>query len=280
MRPTLFSFQLGGVHVSWSTYGTTLVLGFFVALLIGRRAARRAGVSEGEVTRLFVWVIPASLGGANLLYNLTNPHLAWSSGLVWYGGLIGALLAGVVYCARHRVSWFAMADVFCLATPVGYAIGRLGCFSAGCCYGKPTASAIGVQFPAGSQAFADHVVRGTIAPAATATPPLHPTQLYEAAAGVALFAVLWLVLRRRRYPGRVALAYLFLYPVIRAVFEIFRADPDRRMLLTIVTPRLSGWLGLPAHEPTFLSTSQAVGAGLALVALGLTLYLKRRRARA
>jgi prolipoprotein diacylglyceryltransferase len=118
---------------------------------------------------------------------------------------------------------------------------------------------------------------GLLAAGAAATPPLHPTQLYEAMAELGIALLLLLLARRKRRHGDVLLAYGALYAASRFVIELFRADPDRRYLVEIATPGLSRCLGLPPGAATLLSTSQAISL-MILLATGLLAWRWRRRA--
>ena len=104
---------------------------------------------------------------------------------------------------------------------LGQSIGRLGCFAAGCCYGKPTHSFLGVTF---TNPYSNQTVGVPL------WIPLHPTQLYEAAANLVIFAILWLKLKRKKFDGQVFILYLTLYSVVRFTIEFFRGDPDRGFL--------------------------------------------------
>lgn len=162
----------------------------------------------------------------------------WQGGLTLYGGLLLAVPAAFWFCRRRRMEFLAVADLVAPWLLVGQATGRLGCFLEGCCYGAATGSALGVAMPGHGR-------------------PLHPTQLYEAAADVVLAGVLaWVVSpRARRHRGETFGWMLLMYGAARAVIEIFRDDPR-------------GGLGP-------LSTSQLV-AGLA-ASVGIALVARARR---
>jgi len=170
------------------------------------------------------------------------------AGCVYDGGVFAGIATALWYARRHALSWWKVADAFAPAISLGLAIGRLGCFSAGCCWGKPTTHWWGVQFPEAARLFV-----GT--PTAMR---LHPTQLYEAAASVLIF--LWLLQRRktRRFPGQLILLYAIVYGAARFLIEFVRDD----------------WRGSVGP----LSTSQFIAVVIIPVAAILYVRLKSRAA--
>jgi phosphatidylglycerol:prolipoprotein diacylglycerol transferase len=287
---------------SLSTYGVAMALGFLVAILLGMRLARRQGISVNALLDLFFWILVSSLVGARLLFVLLNlgqylrictapaePRTTWQAiydctrglhlwegGFTYFGGFIAALAVSLWYSRRHGLSFVRVADLCTPLLALGHFFGRLGCFFAGCCYGKATTSALGVPFPPQSLAFQEMVVRGTLALTAGATPALHPTQLYEALTELCIFAALMVVVRRKRYHGQLLVLYLLLYPAARAMIELFRGDPDRRYLVELATPTLNQWLGVPPESPSLVSFSQALAVLAIAVAVLLHRTLRRR----
>jgi phosphatidylglycerol:prolipoprotein diacylglycerol transferase len=186
-------------------------------------------------------------------YYLQNPSQIISletlrSGGVYYGGFLAAVVVGIVYMRRHHLPVWKMTDCYAPGLALGQAIGRLGCFSAGCCYGKPTSSVLGVVFknPYSLQTVGVPLMV-----------PLHPTQLYEAIANLIIFVTLWLALRRKRFNGQVFILYLFMYSIARFFVEFLRGDADRGFLFE-----------------GRLSTSQAISLTLVIVASGLYFRLR------
>jgi phosphatidylglycerol:prolipoprotein diacylglycerol transferase len=169
-----------------------------------------------------------------------------------------------------------VSDVFAPGLAIGHALGRLGCFAAGCCFGK-AAGAWGVAFPSDSVAFEELRALSALPPGASYTSPLHPTQLYEAGGEALIFGLLLALRPRlRARPGALALIYAALYAVLRFAVELFRGDVARRFAVELSTPRLAGWLGVPPNEPVLLSMGH-VGSILLLVACALG-WARRRRA--
>jgi phosphatidylglycerol:prolipoprotein diacylglycerol transferase len=174
----------------------------------------------------------------------------WSGGLTYYGGFIGASLGAWFLLRRDRFPFWKGADMAGMTIPVGLGFGRMGCLLAGCCFGKPSDSPWAVSFPTNSPASEWQAKHELLASKYLPSLPVHPTQIYESAASLAIAAVLlFYVHGRKRYDGQVFLAFIALYAVVRFVLEFWRSD-DR-----------GGMLGL--------STSQLVGLGLiALVVWG------------
>jgi phosphatidylglycerol:prolipoprotein diacylglycerol transferase len=180
----------------------------------------------------------------------------WAGGLTYYGGLIGASVAAWFLLKRDRFPFWKAADMAGFAIPLGLAFGRIGCLMAGCCFGAtctlPWAIAFPWHSPASEQQFKEHLL-----PTASAwSLPVHPTQLYESAASLAISAIclVW-VHPRKRYDGEVFVAFIALYAVARSLLEILRRDER------------GGLLGL--------STSQALG--LVMLALAAGIHAVRRR---
>jgi len=210
------------------TYGVLLAVAFLAGLFVAARQARREGLDSGRVTDMAVWVLIAGLLGAKLLlvvldwrYFSRSPRDVFGifqSGGVFYGGLIAGILVAWWYARRHRLPGWRTADVLAPGVVLGQAIGRLGCFAAGCCWGQPTAAPWAVVF---TDIYASRQV-GT--PLDTS---LHPTQIYESAAAFLIFVFLLWLAGRKRFHGQVVLAYVALYSAARFGLEFLRGDPDR-----------------------------------------------------
>ena len=168
----------------------------------------------------------------------------WRGGFVFYGGLILATALAILYTRRRRMSFPLVADTIIPGVSLGHAIGRIGCFFAGCCYGCRTDLPIGVRFPPGSEAW---LLGG----------PVHPTQLYESAAEVVIFSLLLVLRSRKRFHGQVVLAYGLLYAPARFAIELLRGDAQRGMHLG-------------------LSTSQWTSIAIGVVCAGAWWVVKRR----
>ncbi len=212
------------------SYGLLVALAFLTGLLVASRLARRAGLDPDRISSLGVYVAIAAIVGAKLLllvsdfsYYTKRPREIFSlatlqAGGVFYGGLLAALLIAAWMMRRWRLPAWRTADTFAPAIAVGHAIGRTGCFLAGCCWGKATKLPWGVTFT-------DPVARETVG--VPLGVPLHPTQLYEAAAELVIFAVLLWRFRRPHADGAIIGLYLLLYSLVRLGLEFLR-DPQNR----------------------------------------------------
>lgn len=258
------------------SWGAMVVLGIFACQFVQRRFARRAGLSKEDAFQIFFSASAAAVVGARALHVAVNwadyratPLRAlafWDGGVVFYGGALAALAALFVAARRRRVG-LAAFDVMILGVPFGHALGRVGCFFGGCCFGRPTASPFGLSFPPGS--VAQYALEGRFGHEHASTVPLIPTQLIEAAF---LFIFGLFLLRgflRGARPGVTAIRYFMGYAAMRFVLEIFRYDEVRSFPL----------LQWPAEDPVFLSTSQTL-ALLVLTAGGLIHRRLRKSARA
>jgi len=258
MFPELF--RIHGFPIN--TYGVFLALAFLSAILVAVRLGSRDGLPKERLYDLCLWMLLASLVGSKILMLFTEPEYRGNplallsldflrSGGVFYGGLIGAVVTGYFLMRRYKLPWWKTADACAPGIALGNVLGRLGCFSAGCCWGKPTSAPWGVRFT-------ELAHESTGVPAGI---PLHPTQLYESFSMLIVFFFLLWLHRHRRFNGQVILAYALLYSVIRFVIEFFRDDP-RGDILGLTT--LTG-----------LSTSQMIGIVVGITSL--LLLIKRWR---
>ena len=301
MRPTLFTLHLGAHGLDIHAYGLMVAAAAIVGVLAVLHQGRRIGFDTAALLDLAFWALVAAIVGSRVVYVLVHasdyarlcvgagaprpalrvlndcaaPLFLWQGGLVFYGGALAA--AGVVLLFARRRAWplGEVADLVAFPLPLGHALGRVGCFLAGCCYGK--ASPLGVRFPPASVAYQDLVRRSLLAPGAAFTPALAPTQLYEAAGEGLLFVLLIILRRRRPFPGSLALIYVMGYALLRATVEVLRGDPGRGFLFEVSLPRVAAWLDLPANQPLALSIAQALSLALGTAA-AVTYRILRRRA--
>ena len=254
MFPELFKIPYFNFTIY--TYGLLVAISFIVGLWVMSRLAARDGLDKQKVYDLGLWVLVASLVGSKLLLIITEWDERYKGNIgaifsldflrsngVFYGGLIGAVLASVVVMWKYKMPWWRTADAFAPGIAIGHFIGRLGCFSAGCCWGKPTTAWCGVHFtekgyeatgvPTTVEQIADPIQRSVWADRLgdlSAPLKLHPTQLYEAAALLVIFVVLLWMFRRRKFHGQIVLAYALLYSVVRFTVEFWRDDPRGELL--------------------------------------------------
>ena len=173
------------------------------------------------------------------------------SGGVFYGGLIVATVVAILYMKKHALPAWRIADMGAPSIALGEAIGRWGCFAAGCCYGKETHGPFGVTF---TDPFANEAVGTPL------NVPLHPTQIYLSLNALLIFAILQWAYRRKTFDGEVFWLYVLIYAITRGILEVWRGDRVRGFLI-----------------PGILSTSQFIGLLTAAVAAGMLVLLSRRR---
>lgn len=262
MFPELF--RIGNFPIN--TYGVFLALAFLCAILITVKLAARDGLPREKIYDLCLWMLLASLVGSKILMLFAEPEYRdhpWQlisldflrSGGVFYGGLLGAVLCGYFLMRRYKLPWWKTADACAPGIALGNFFGRLGCFSAGCCWGKPTNLPWGVRFTELA-----HDITGV-----PTDVPLHPTQLYESLSMLIVFFFLFWFHKHRRFDGQVILFYAILYSGIRFAIEFLRADP-RGDILGLTT--LTG-----------LSTSQMISIVVGISAL-IVLVIRWRNSKA
>ena len=219
------------------TYGFCMALGFLAAWQVLSWLCRRTGRQPEPLSNLLMLMLFSGIIGARLEYvrefwgrefasDLFRVFKVWEGGLVFYGGLILALVVFFVWCRVRRERMAPVADLFATVIPLAHAFGRVGCFFFGCCYGRESACACAVAFPRHSPAWNAQLEAGRILQSAQASLPVLPTQLFEAAAVLSLFAVLMFVFLRnwKRHPGFTTGCYLAGYACIRFGLEFLRDD--------------------------------------------------------
>src|SRR3954447_5359666 len=219
MYPRLF--EAGPITVY--TYGVLLAAAYLLGLQLARVRAKARGLDANRVLDLGIYIIIAALIGAKLLLLVTdfktfssNPRelltLARAGG-VFYGGLILAVIVALLYIRKVGLPLWTTTDVFAPGIALGHVVGRFGCLFAGCCFGKPTTLPWGITF---TDPFAATNV---------GTPlgiPLHPTQLYEAAAEFVILMLLLATERRGKpFAGRTFWLYMLLYGISRFIIEFY-----------------------------------------------------------
>ncbi len=211
--------RIGPFAVRW--YGMMYLLGFTASYLLVHRQIKKKGLKFGKdfVDSLYSYVMLGLIAGARLgyvvFYDLSeyikNPleiFAFWHGGMSFHGGLIGSVVAGVVFCRRYKVDFWRVSDLVIVTAPIGLGLGRLGNFINGELYGRVTNVPWAMVFPGGGPL------------------PRHPSQLYEFFfEGVVLFTVLWLLKDRVSRSGVLTSMFLIFYGIIRFTLEFFR-EPD------------------------------------------------------
>jgi len=269
MYPELF--RIGDFAIT--TFGLMMFLAFVTAAWITGKQLQRYGLPKELAWDLLAWVAVGGIVGAKLYHIALNfdalladplDQLLSRGGLVWYGGLIGGVTAYYLQIRKRTLPLATMFDATAPALALAYAVGRLGCFLVGDDYGRYTAGPLGVTFPDGGipPATAGYMRSiGDNIPATipdSAFVPVHPTQLYEIALALIMFAILWRLGRKQLRVGQLFAAYLVMYSIERFGIEFVRAKSDLVSL---------GGFGI--------STSQIMS--VLLFVIGTFLWVKQRR---
>ncbi len=247
-----------------------VIAALLVVAVLARPRLRALGIPDGGILDLALAAITGGAIGARLYYFLPlllrglQPASAlftqWSDGSGIYGGVVGGL-AGMALLARIRkLPLLDILDAGALPFPLGFATGKLGCFLAGCCYGRRCDGVPGVSFGPGSLAYRTQLQAGAIPREATSALPVHPTQLYELAFGILFFGVLWLYRRRSPFRGALLCACLAGYSAWRFGIEFFRDDPGRHgfnagltdsqvMAMLVFAVAVAAWVTLRGRAP-------------------------------
>ncbi|WP_244834252.1 prolipoprotein diacylglyceryl transferase [Clostridium sp. BJN0001] len=211
-------FDIFGIHIRG--YGTMIAIGIIVASIIFISKGKKKNYDENSLLNIIIITVIFGMIGAKLLFIITeikdiikNPSILLNigNGFVVYGGIIGGIFGIYIYCRRKSWNIFEILDMIAAPLAIAQGFGRIGCFLAGCCYGKVTTSQFGVVFPQNSLAYPPGI-------------PLIPTQLYSSAFDFSLGIFLMLFSRRKKNNGKVLSMYLILYSIGRFIIEIFRDD--------------------------------------------------------
>jgi len=213
----IFGFPL---HLFGIIAATSLIIGLSVLFA----EFRRLNIPSKIAADLAFAVLMAAFLGARLLFIILNWGvyseapikilLFWQGGLILYGGILGGLFGGYLYCLKTKQSFSRLCDPMGLAISLGLPLSRLGCVAVGCCYGKPTSMPWGITFRN---------------PCSFANPlgvPLHPTQLYEFSIGMAIFIALFIYRKRKTFNGEILLLYLIMASIMRIGLDLFRANSN------------------------------------------------------
>ena len=232
--------------ITFHMYGLMIAIGFLTALLMTTKRGEKRGYDEDIIFGIFFCAIIGGMVGTRLLYYIVelpqiikDPSILWNfkNGYVVYGGIIGGILTSLVYCRIKKTAFLPYFDLVMPSVALAQGFGRIGCFFAGCCYGRETDAWYGITFH--NSNFAPNGVK------------LIPTQLISSAGDFLFCALLLLYANRKPKCGRVASAYLLLYGVGRFAVEFLRND-------------YRGSVGA-------LSTSQLISIGV--VAAGIVMYV-------
>jgi len=253
MHPILIHAFGFSIH----SYGVMLAIGFMVGISLAAKEAVRTGVDPEKVLNLTFWILISSIVGSRIFHCVVfYPQYVedplrilklWEGGLVFYGGFLGAVAASVLYTRLHKMNFWQISDIMIPSVMLGLMFGRIGCFLAGCCFGKscPADFALGITFH-------NHLGLGV------KNIPLYPTQPLSAFNAFAIFLILWLYRTKKRFHGELLAIALLLYSITRSLIEILRDDPR-------------GFVNLGS-----LSLSESQVVSLAMVAFAVYIFLRVR----
>ena len=225
-------------------YGLCYFGGIFLAAAVAMLLCKKRGFADRwEIVYSGIYTMIGGLLGAKLLYiavslrqiiELHMPFIALlKGGFVFYGGVIGGMLGLFIYCKQFKLSFWQYGDLFAVVLPLGHALGRVGCFAAGCCYG--------IEYHGSLSHTYTHALSNGTTPIGV---PLLPIQLIESALLVVLFVfMLLLFLRHPKSQQLLAAVYVLSYSVLRFVLEFFRGDGARGVYFGLST---SQWISLAA----------------------------------
>ncbi len=230
------------------TYGFFVFLGVVLGCIICSREAVNQGINKDIFSNIFFWVLITGFLGARVFYiiiewqGFLNDPWAFifsNSGFVFYGGVVFGISSLYFLSRKYKISFFKLSDILSLGAPLAHALGRVGCFFYGCCYGIVSNSFLGVLFPPDS-------------PAGFLGVKVIPIQLVSSFFLLIIFGILMFIKRKKKFDGQLFMFYILLYSIFRFCVEFFRGDPRGKVIC--------------------LSTSQFIS----LVMIVLTLYLYKK----
>jgi phosphatidylglycerol:prolipoprotein diacylglycerol transferase len=235
MRQVLF--RIPGLGLPVFGYGLMLFFAFLGAMNLAGWRAKREKLNPEIIFDLALWIFVGGLLGARLFYvcqywgirvhTIWDVFKIWEGGIVFYGSILGGTAAFFLYRALRPFPLGPVLDVVAPSLALGIALGRLGCFLNGCCYGDlcdPAKVPWAVSFPQESPPWGDQLRHGLISQEATRSLPVHPTQIYSAIDGIVLLVLLTAFYPLRRRDGEVMALLMVTYPITRFFIEFLRND--------------------------------------------------------
>ncbi|MBU0992916.1 MAG: prolipoprotein diacylglyceryl transferase [Proteobacteria bacterium] len=254
MYPILF--RIYGLTIY--TYGFFVAMGFLAGIYLIKYESRRLGENPEKILDLAFYSVLAAIIGARVFYIATDPSTflndpveiirIWNGGLVFYGGFISVFIVAIIYIRFHKMKFWQTLDIASPSIAIGHSIGRLGCFFAGCCYGRECHLPWAITFTHPE----------SLAPLGVS---LHPTQLYASISNLMLFLFLFSIRKRKKFDGQLFCIYMILYALLRMVNEYFRGD-------------FRGNMGIFSFSP-----SQSIALVMALIFSLLWFFLWKRAAK-
>ncbi len=214
--PDFLAKLLGHTDFVLYTYASCIIFGTLIGTFYTKRQAKKELGIKHLSNTFFYLIFAAGYVGGKLFYFLERPlyyfqnpvalRNDFSGGFVFYGSFITIIPLVIWYLKKQQIAILPMLDILAITTTIVHAVGRFGCFNAGCCYGKPTDSTFGLVFPT-----SNHIA-------------VHPTQLYEIGALIGIMAVLVYIKKHKKFHGQAFLSYVALYAIARSILELFRGD--------------------------------------------------------
>lgn len=264
----MFPYTISVFGLQISLYGVLVALGVLLGYLLVLKLAKREGLPTKAVENTFLIAVIFGVIGARIAYSIEHYEefksfldfiALWKGGVDFYGGLIGGIVGALIGIKLYNLPLWKSADIAAPAIALAHFFGRLGCTSAGCCYGKPfpyaSSNEVGIHFTDKFPFFYVVFPKGAVAPPHV---PLYPTQLMEAFGNLIIFLILIYAFRRKPFNGFVFSLYLFLYGTQRFFLEFFRG----------VTPPI---------QPIGLTWNQVVSLILIFGSILLMFLLRRER---
>ena len=253
MYPDLLTIGSFSIH----TYGVCIALGALLGITLISHDAKKQGYDQQKILDLAFYLLIAAIIGSRIFYVALNLRfyldhpletvMIWRGGLVFYGGFIFAFAVGYLYFKKHNLPFLKTYDLLMPGLAIGECIGRIGCFSAGCCYGKPTDLPWAITFTH------PHSL-------AQLGVPLHPTQLYSSLKALIVFLILLSFRRYKKAAGQLTGLYILLYAVGRLIIEPLRGDDRGTLIIGSIT------------------LTQAIAISLIPVAIFMIYYLGKKGA--
>jgi phosphatidylglycerol:prolipoprotein diacylglycerol transferase len=230
-------FHIPFFDITIPAYGLMLSISSIIGYLYARfQLGKHTNLKEYHVDIIILSVIVGSIFGARIFYFLfqtetplrylfSHTVVSRSSGLTFYGGFIAGLLLTVIWMKVYKLNFLVVADIFVIPLSLGLGLTRIGCFLAGCCWGKPTQLPWAVTFTNQNALTTSKYI------------PLHPVQLYHSLTNLVIFLTLVILakLDRNQRPGKIFIAFLLIYPPMRFILEFFRADEQRGFVMGLLS---------------------------------------------
>jgi len=247
MHPILFKF--GSLTIS--SYSFITAFGFLLAVFIAILRARKVGISIRNVIDLSLYVLISGFLGARLFhkfqhisfYNSISDFLnIWKGGFAYYGGFVFAFSVGIIYILLKKLPTGKIVDIIAPSLAIGEGIGRIGCFLAGCCFGKPTDLSCGVIYPKNSFTWS---IIGSQA--------VYPTQVYSAITLFCIFVILLVIQKYMKFHGQLFLTFLIFHSLYRFIIDFFRYyTPEEHIIMLTTSQFISIIIALGAVISMFI----------------------------